>query len=405
MKRFLRHPAHISLFFFATFLAVVPILSFGQICSTPYILNFDGRDHAFIAGPNQGIVNWVQPIGSPSIWNLCRGGGNNPPNAITINPLPTPNPNNNTNRIYIEIQAGTHVFVNSISLQNNVTLVICGSLTLGTLTLADGDLGELNNVRIVVCPGGSFTLDVLQAKNNVTLSIDGLLTVNSIEGQASNLCITSSNPSAQGFIMNQAGYPPFISDNWRYGTSPSSCTSTSPSAGGVILPIELLSFVAQARPDRIDLRWTTGTEINNDYFTIERSRDLYGWEVLGHVQGAGNSSIPLSYSFNDIRPLDGVAYYRLKQTDFDGKFEYFRPVAVHYDLGMKGLEFKVVKQHSHWIIAVPNDGVYQVEVYNLIGHRLASHQVENNVAIPAPEGAVVIRVTDGFARTTSRVVM
>lgn len=290
-------------------------------------------------------------------------------------------------------------------MQNNVTLVICGSLTLGTLILADGDYQQLNNVNIVVCPGGSFTLDVLNARNNVVLNIDGLLTVNRIEGKSANLCITSSDPNAQGYIMNQQGYPPFISDNWRYGSSPSSCTSTSPSAGGIILPIELLSFGAQARPDRIDLRWTTGTEINNDYFTIERSRDLYGWEVLGHVQGAGNSSIPLSYSFNDTRPLDGVAYYRLKQTDFDGKFEYFRPIAVHYDLGMNGLEFKVVKQHSHWVIAVPNDGIYQVEVYNLIGHRLSSHKVENNLMIPAPEGAVVIRVTDGFARTTSRVVM
>jgi hypothetical protein len=172
-----------------------------------------------------------------------------------------------------------------------------------------------------------------------------------------------------------------------------------------VLPIELLSFTPDIKADRIELNWTTGTEINNDYFTIERSRDMYGWEVLGFVPGAGNSSVPLSYSFSDLRPLDGLAYYRLKQTDFDGQFEYFGPIAAHYDLGMEGLDFKVLKQYTNWVIAVPNDGVYQVEVYNLQGHRLVSEKIENTITIPAPEGAVVIRVTDGFARSASRVVM
>jgi len=174
---------------------------------------------------------------------------------------------------------------------------------------------------------------------------------------------------------------------------------------GVILPIELLSLTSEIESDRVVLKWTTGTEINNDYFTIERSRDLYGWEILGFVNGAGNSSTPKNYTFSDLYPLDGLAYYRLKQTDFDGKFKYYGPVTANYDLGLEGLEFKVMKQFSNWIIAVPNDGVYRVEVYNLQGHRLVSNKVENNLVIPAPQGAVVIRVTDGFARSASRVVM
>jgi hypothetical protein len=174
---------------------------------------------------------------------------------------------------------------------------------------------------------------------------------------------------------------------------------------GVILPIDLLSFTSEVLSDRVVLNWTTGTEINNDFFTLERSRDLYGWDILGFVPGAGNSSVPLSYSFSDLRPLDGLAYYRLKQTDFDGKHKYYGPVAANYDPGLEGLDFKVMKQFSNWVIAVPNDGVYQVEVYNLQGHRLVSEKIENTITIPAPDGAVVIRVTDGFARSASRVVM
>ena len=72
---------------------------------------------------------------------------------------------------------------------------------------------------------------------------------------------------------------------------------------------------------------------------------------------------------------------------------------------MDGLDFKVLKQYTNWVIAVPNDGIYQVEVYNLMGHRLVSERTENTLTIPAPEGAVVIRVTDGFERSASRVVM
>ena len=194
--------------------------------------------------------------------------------------------------------------------------------------------------------------------------------------------------------MTFDGYIPEVEPSFAQGCDPTS-----------VLPIELLSFTPDVKPDRVLLNWITGTEINNDYFTLERSRDMYGWEVLGFVSGAGNSSLPLSYSFSDLRPLDGLAYYRLKQTDFDGKFKYYGPIAAHYDLGMEGLDFKVLKQYSQWIIAVPQDGVYQVEVYTLTGRRLVSEKVENTLTIPAPEGGVVIRVTDGYARSASRVVM
>ena len=257
-----------------------------------------------------------------------------------------------------------------------------------------------NNVNLIICPGGILIMERLQVMNNSYIQNDGVFIVNSIEGKQANMCMTGS-----GYYYNHNGeliiddegillIPGVVDGNWMTGEN---CD--------IPLPIELLSFTPQIKPDRIDLLWTTGSEINNDYFTIERSLDLYGWDILGFVQGAGNSSVPLNYIFSDMQPLDGLAYYRLKQTDFDGKFEYFGPIAAHYDLGLAGLEFKVIKQYSNWIIAVPNDGQYQVEVYSLTGRRLVSEKVENNLTIPAPEGGVVIRVTDGYARSASRVVM
>ena len=88
------------------------------------------------------------------------------------------------------------------------------------------------------------------------------------------------------------------------------------------LPIELLNFSAvPINNELVKLNWQTGAEINNDYFTIERSRNGDKWQEISRVDGAANASSLISYSVTDKHPYTGVSYYRLKQTDFDGKFE------------------------------------------------------------------------------------
>ncbi len=101
--------------------------------------------------------------------------------------------------------------------------------------------------------------------------------------------------------------------------------------GSAVLPIELISFEAHANVDRIDLKWITSTEINNDFFTIERSSDGRIWEVIEVVYGAGNSSSILEYFDSDYSPQEGLSYYRLKQTDYDGKFNYSSIVPVRFE--------------------------------------------------------------------------
>lgn len=97
------------------------------------------------------------------------------------------------------------------------------------------------------------------------------------------------------------------------------------------LPVELLSFSASnADGKSVMCEWTTVSETNNDYFTIERSDKHNNFEEIGKVDGAGNSNDILKYSFTDKSPLNGINYYRLKQTDFDGKFSYSPTVAVNF---------------------------------------------------------------------------
>ena len=88
------------------------------------------------------------------------------------------------------------------------------------------------------------------------------------------------------------------------------------------LPIELLTFNAEPENSTVRLNWITTTEINNDYFEVQRSSDGKEFALIQKVRGAGNSSQSLSYNLTDYEPLLGVSYYRLKQVDFDGKFTY-----------------------------------------------------------------------------------
>ena len=88
------------------------------------------------------------------------------------------------------------------------------------------------------------------------------------------------------------------------------------------LPIELISFSADCNNQNILIKWSTATEVNNDYYTIERSKDGINWLLASIIVGAGNSNTMKNYSFTDSKSYSSVSYYRLKQTDFDGKFKY-----------------------------------------------------------------------------------
>jgi hypothetical protein len=95
------------------------------------------------------------------------------------------------------------------------------------------------------------------------------------------------------------------------------------------LPIELVSFEAYVRDKIVELRWTTKTETNNDYFTLERTADGKKFEFVSQIDGAGSSSFSLNYQTWDVKPYNGLSYYRLKQTDFNGKTAYSSLVPVN----------------------------------------------------------------------------
>ncbi|MCE3279059.1 MAG: hypothetical protein K0S44_1250 [Bacteroidetes bacterium] len=101
---------------------------------------------------------------------------------------------------------------------------------------------------------------------------------------------------------------------------------------GTPLPIELASFSGFDQGTKNKLEWTTMSETNNDYFSLERSENGNSFEQFVNVDGAGNSTRKLDYFSYDHSPFNGITYYRLKQTDFDGKYTYSSIIAIENNL-------------------------------------------------------------------------
>jgi hypothetical protein len=100
---------------------------------------------------------------------------------------------------------------------------------------------------------------------------------------------------------------------------------------GLTLPIELVSFKATANPDNILISWITESEINNDYFTVERSGDGEHFATLANVKGSGTKNTSTQYYNTDNSPLTGKSYYRIMQTDFSGHSTISGTIAVEFE--------------------------------------------------------------------------
>jgi hypothetical protein len=124
---------------------------------------------------------------------------------------------------------------------------------------------------------------------------------------------TAPNPPAQTKRTGMSGFSVFAS-----------------AQTAVPLPITLLNFDAVAQGTGVKTTWVTASEINNDYFVIERTADGEHFEQVGTRKGAGNSTTTLYYSMLDTKPMKGVSYYRLRQYDFDGAESKSQLVAVSF---------------------------------------------------------------------------
>ncbi|GEM_PF-3211656 len=172
------------------------------------------------------------------------------------------------------------------------------------------------------------------------------------------------------------------------------------------LPVDLLSFNATLTAEQVLIAWSTASETNNDFFTLERSQDTRVTQAIATIPGAGNSNQVLTYQHNDPDPLEGISYYRLKQTDFDGTVEYFPWVAIEYQPGADGLGVKVLRRPEGNLLHIlsGNSGQVEVRFTDLYGRTLmqtrflsgeAGHPQKLVPIDPAWGSMILYRISNG----------
>ncbi len=136
----------------------------------------------------------------------------------------------------------------------------------------------------------------------------------------------------------------------------------------VILPVTLLSFDAHFQDGEVLIKWKTASEVNTDYFTIERSPDGKNWDQIMRRDAEGSPQTGLDYEETDKYPLPDVAYYRLVQTDYDGNYSHSGIVAVN----VKGKQVELFPNPVSGILSVRGSHVGKVKIISLIGQDVTS---------------------------------
>jgi serine protease AprX len=138
------------------------------------------------------------------------------------------------------------------------------------------------------------------------------------------------------------------------------------------LPVDLTSFYATSKMASIDVHWSTENEVNNDYFLIERSHNLDHWLVVGQVEAAAVASQTQSYTFEDLNPYKGLNYYRLKQVDLDGSYEYSKVVTASINRAIPTISLFPNPSRDRFTLQVnaPLPGIYQAQIFDAIGKRI-----------------------------------
>ena len=145
------------------------------------------------------------------------------------------------------------------------------------------------------------------------------------------------------------------------------------------LPIELLSFKVELKNNKfVGIYWQTESETNNDYFIVERSQNGRDWESIKKIEGAGNSSTPLSYAANDFNPYKNISYYRLKQVDFDGGFSFSNMVSMNLREKINN-QIEIYPNPANDFVNIECEStIKNIIIYNAIGQMIKTFPIGNN---------------------------
>jgi hypothetical protein len=288
---------------------------------------YNGNGNAVtITGLSPNTTYWVRIYeancnGSSSVYNTSQG-TNNPVSERTRTVLPSIQSFAVSNVI---LNGATIVDINPIFFTNQL-YAVHPPIDI----FIEGNNKTRFTLNASYAEGFSF-----QLVNQLTIVTDGTTAINpSVYGQLSPVISTSVNSMYMDYTHPENVISPYLSLKIRLlfegGLVGMSIPVHIHAAQGA-LPVEWVDFQAEynKQSDINELTWTTKSEVNNDYFDIERSFEGSGFEKIGKVDGLGNSSASVDYRFLDKHiPLDGNYVYRLKQVDTDGRQSYSKPAVV-----------------------------------------------------------------------------
>jgi hypothetical protein len=229
----------------------------------------------------------------------------------------------------------------------------------GVNTSFDGNIGVQPNI---FCNGGQnngfFTINVQAPSVGSAISTttySGTLTTTTNQFRSASDCATATPSSLNCNTIDIIIFGPGISNQTV------ACNNM------VYLPIELTNFDVSHDDKNVYINWETASEINNDYFTIERANDDTEWNEIIRVNGAGNSTHTISYSSTDNNPLVGLSYYRLKQVDYDGKYSYSAIKAINIEQDTTELVIYPNPTNGKVTLQANKQELEGIKIYSLLG--------------------------------------
>jgi hypothetical protein len=181
-----------------------------------------------------------------------------------------------------------------------------------------------------------------------------------------------------------------------------------------VLPVTLINFEANYSSKGVELNWSTASEVNNDYFKIERSRDAENFETAGILNGNGSTDIRHDYSFTDDAPLAGISYYRLAQTDYDGTVSYSDILAVKNKPQTLAVEsyYSATENNIHSTIFCSTVSDCTIELINAYGTMVSqkklkcmSNITQADLSVKPASGTYLIRVVNETDSFVTRIVI
>jgi hypothetical protein len=178
-----------------------------------------------------------------------------------------------------------------------------------------------------------------------------------------------------------------------------------------ILPVELLSFTAVCEKGNVQVKWSTATETDNNYFTVERTEGQKDWVAIQTVAGAADPAQTHSYSIRDELPVEAVSYYRLGQTDFDGKETFSKVVEVrkceNNQAGNIFLYPNPSTGNFTLIFSGKNKPVSSMEIFNALGQKILGYSgLETQFDLSAyAKGVYFVRVHQGTTTTSMKLLL